>query len=323
MSEGLLFAAAVWCREAAPVAFLILIRSTLALAAGMLFARATWDRRPAWSSPILRATLVCCAVVIALSPLPAGAIRSIWTLPPAEMEASQPVGDLPVRPAIAPMVPSSASPEAFKAVPGSPVQSSEPVVPSRPVVPISAWASLLAAMAWGAVSLWLLGRLLTCRRMLALLYRESPPVGGEPARILAEICHRLGIPRPGLCESSVVRSPFLAGLRRATIYLPVDPEPDESLLRAVLLHELAHLRRRDGAWGLACQVLRAAVPIQPLLWVLARQMERSSEQACDSEVVEAGYTAPTYADCLLRLSEKWAPSEPQLLLAAGVVSFRI
>jgi len=75
--------------------------------------------------------------------------------------------------------------------------------------------------------------------------------------------------------------------------------------------------------GLACQVLRAAVPIQPLLWVLARQMERSSEQACDSEVVEAGLHSPTYADCLLRLSEKWAPSEPQLLLAAGVVSFRI
>ncbi|HET6382867.1 MAG TPA: M56 family metallopeptidase [Armatimonadota bacterium] len=322
MKGHILYAAIAFCQDAGPLALLILIRSTLALALGLLLARAVRDRRPAWTSPVLRATLACCAVVAAVSLLPAGTVRSIWSLPPAEPAALQAAGDLSIDQTAAPAALRQTSPAAVRRPAVSQVPMREPEAPERPVIPVAAWACLLAAAAWVSISLALLARLVASHRVLARLHRDSSPVPREAGRILAELCRALRIAPLELRQSEAVGSPFLAGLRRPTIYLPADPDSDDLLLRAVLRHELAHYRRRDIPWRLACQILWAAIPFQPLLWLLRREMERSSEDACDREVVESGCPAPAYATCLLRLAEKWLPSEPQPLLAAGVVPIR-
>ncbi|MEZ5979186.1 MAG: M56 family metallopeptidase [Planctomycetota bacterium] len=62
----------------------------------------------------------------------------------------------------------------------------------------------------------------------------------------------------------------------------------ESQLRAVLRHELAHLRRRDGAWLRAFAVARAAFPFQPFLGALARLHRRAIEHVADDDVRRRG-----------------------------------
>src|SRR5207302_421895 len=96
-----------------------------------------------------------------------------------------------------------------------------------------------------------------------------------------------------LLRHPAVRAPFLAGLRAPTILLPAvsapgTSEPDATALRSVLAHELAHLARGDCWWNLLGRLACALAWAQPLLWVVCRRLEQSSEEVCDLEVLRQG-----------------------------------
>jgi TonB family protein len=73
-------------------------------------------------------------------------------------------------------------------------------------------------------------------------------------------------------------------------------------LRAVLLHELAHIDRRD-CWTLArAEVALALYWFHPLAWWAAGRMRRERERACDDRVLAAGIAASGYATNLLEVA---------------------
>jgi TonB family protein len=73
-------------------------------------------------------------------------------------------------------------------------------------------------------------------------------------------------------------------------------------LRAVLLHELAHIARHD-CWTLAMAELAVALYwFHPLAWWAASRMRRERERACDDRVLAAGITASGYATDLLEVA---------------------
>jgi TonB family protein len=97
-----------------------------------------------------------------------------------------------------------------------------------------------------------------------------------------------------------VTTPLTCGVLRPLILLPENaPDWDESRLRAVLLHESAHVHRRDCVAKYVAQASRALLWWNPLTWMVAARLNYEQELACDDAVLAAGVSADSYATILL------------------------
>lgn len=97
--------------------------------------------------------------------------------------------------------------------------------------------------------------------------------------------------------------PMATGLVRPMILLPGEfvGWPEEKR-RAVLLHELAHVQRRDCLTHALARVAVALHWFNPLAWVTLRRLRIERESACDDLVLSAGEQASVYADQLLEIA---------------------
>lgn len=97
-----------------------------------------------------------------------------------------------------------------------------------------------------------------------------------------------------------------------------DQWPD-ARIRAVLFHELAHVRRHDWIVQVLASALRAVYWFNPLVWLACSRLRHESERACDDCVVSHGVDAREYADHLLTLARMFngrhAASLPALPMA--------
>ena len=118
---------------------------------------------------------------------------------------------------------------------------------------------------------------------------------------LWEVADRLELATaPRLVRSEDAKMPFACGLLQPTIVLPA--ECDSWTLdrrRAVLLHELAHIRRRDLVGHTVGRFACALYWFHPLVWTAAKRLRSESERACDDLALTCGARASDYAEHLL------------------------
>ena len=95
--------------------------------------------------------------------------------------------------------------------------------------------------------------------------------------------------------------PVAIGARRPAVVLPEGLDPSRA--DAVLLHELAHIRRGDYAWNLARAVVQVVYWPHPLAWLAGRWLAAAREGACDDLCVHALGGPATYRAALLDVAD--------------------
>jgi Zn-dependent protease with chaperone function len=112
--------------------------------------------------------------------------------------------------------------------------------------------------------------------------------------------------RISLCTSEKVQVPTAVGFFRPAVVIPAwllgELSPEE--LNQILLHELAHLRRRDDWTNLAQQIVKALIFFHPAVWWIEKKISLEREMACDDAVLAATAQPRAYAECLAHLAEK-------------------
>lgn len=157
-----------------------------------------------------------------------------------------------------------------------------------------------------AVSAFLLMRLLLAARRLSGLYAGSQPALPEWLEIVDENRRRLGIAGPvRLGVSDAVSVPVTFGWLRPVVLFPrVARGWAEPQVREALIHELAHVRRRDWPIQMIARAACALHWFDPLAWLLRRRLLLEAELACDDQVLRAGAGAEEYAERLVALARE-------------------
>ncbi|MDR3278342.1 MAG: M56 family metallopeptidase [Oscillospiraceae bacterium] len=133
------------------------------------------------------------------------------------------------------------------------------------------------------------------------LKRRNRAANADETALLAALRKNRRVPK--LYRNPLAATPMLIGLFRPALVLP-DRDYTDAQLRAVLLHELTHLRRKDVLvkW---LSVLACAVHwFNPIVWLARRALDRACELSCDEAVI-AGLDAEgkkTYGDTLIAVA---------------------
>lgn len=135
--------------------------------------------------------------------------------------------------------------------------------------------------------LWLAG-------MAALLVHALVSAGKLKKKLATAI-----LLRDNIYESEFVDSPFVFGVVKPNIYLPM--HMDEGTAAHVIAHERAHLARRDHWWKVLGYLVLALHWFNPLVWVAYILFCRDIELACDERVVKGldGAARADYSQALL------------------------
>ena len=171
------------------------------------------------------------------------------------------------------------------------------------------WGSILLGV-WGigsAIRLGIWG--LAASRLRELIAEQGTgraveaPLRSAVNRLGKRLGLRRGPDRIRILDG--LRSPAVTGLFRVQLLLPEDaPGWSPRRLDAVLLHELAHLRRGDLWRDFAFRWVEVLYWWNPLAWLLGRMHRRDREGHCDAMVLGTGHPPTDYARALLAVATR-------------------
>ena len=207
-------------------------------------------------------------------------------IPDPMMSGRSPPAPDALRPAVANDLPTKDSVLAGAPVAGRPSVAVQ-IASRLPVVLASLYFAVVAIFATRLITgLWLTYRLIRQARQMNL-----PAISASPRRSLRFL------------ESELIHVPATVGFLRPVVLLPASwRQWSETKLRAVLAHELAHVRRADWLVITLAELNRAIYWFHPLAWFLRRRLSELAELNCDDAVLEADGDRTQYARHLLEVA---------------------
>ena len=228
--------------------------------------------------------------------------------------------------------------------PGAIDRDNEPAIPSTPgrtqlvsvEIPPAPLAPMTVSISWTVVTaagLLLVASLLLSRTAFAydrMRRIASTAVSADASwrGLVNNVGRELGVTGSVAVRiTDATNVPAVAGVFTPILLIPSDNDAwPLDVRRAVVLHELAHIARRDALGQLASQVACALYWFIPLVWYGARRASAFRERASDDAVIRAGIRPSTYAGSLMALaqsSSRALESEAAMAMAESRIHERI
>jgi uncharacterized protein (TIGR03435 family) len=175
-------------------------------------------------------------------------------------------------------------------------------VPATQNAPWLEWAVGIWLLGASALSVRLMGSWMTAERLRWKLTRPAPL---EWRQSIERLRVRLGIARAvSLRVSAMVQSPVVIGAWRPLILVPVGMLTGlpAAQVEALLVHELAHIRRHDYLVNLLQSVAEALLFYHPAVWWVSSHIRTERERCCDDAAVAAGGDVLEYVNALAELA---------------------
>jgi HEAT repeat protein/beta-lactamase regulating signal transducer with metallopeptidase domain len=271
-------------------------------------------------SAALRHTIWATALLAAIAlPVLGGALPG-WRVPilpapttPEVAVGSAPLPAVPLRQVVAP-TPAPAPPIAGAQRAASAPSQTTPTPGALSEGRSTAdWVGLI----WVTIAAALLGRYAASVAAVHRITRDATPLDDPEWQDALDVAvAELGlIKAPRLVQSAQVTVPFTSGVLRPALVMPAAAAHwSEDRARVVLLHELAHVLRRDCLVQALSHVVCAVYWFNPLVWMAARHLRAERERACDDLVLAAGTRGSDYAQHLLDIAR--SVTAPRLASAA-------
>ena len=112
--------------------------------------------------------------------------------------------------------------------------------------------------------------------------------------------------------------PGVFGIFQPVLYLPpgIADQLDDAQLKAIVAHELCHIRRRDNLTAVLHMLVEAVFWFHPLVWWIGTRLVDERERACDEEVVLRGSDPEVYAESILKICKLYL--ESPLVCVSGI-----
>ena len=119
--------------------------------------------------------------------------------------------------------------------------------------------------------------------------------------------------------SEKIDSPQIMGWIKPIILLPLSAinQLSPAQVEAILIHELAHIKRNDYLFNWVVSVLETLFFFNPFVKLFISIIREEREHACDDWVLQFPFTPSEYAEALLLLEQKRSSRSFSLVLAAG------
>jgi beta-lactamase regulating signal transducer with metallopeptidase domain len=215
------------------------------------------------------------------------------------------------------------------------------IAPNYAAVALAGWAPGLAppSLSGGAswlewfVFAWLAGVTGLSLRMLGgwlllerLRRREIRPLPDALMARCRALQRRLALARPvRFVQSALVPVPAVIGWFRPAVLIPVSAiaglSPQQ--LDAIILHELAHIRRLDAFANLFQILIEILLFYHPAIWWVSRRIRAEREHCCDDVAVSIAGDALGYARALTLLEARRALPSMALAATGGALTWRV
>jgi bla regulator protein blaR1 len=164
---------------------------------------------------------------------------------------------------------------------------------------------LLIAVVWlcGFVALLILWSV-RWRRVVAAMQRSTPMNQGREVVVLRHL-EKIGVvrgPMTLMLSQDSALEPGIFGIFRPVLLWPakISEHLEDSHLKAILAHEVAHVRRRDNLAAALHMTVEAIFWFHPMVWWLGARLVEERELACDEEVLQLGNPPSVYAESILK-----------------------
>lgn len=180
---------------------------------------------------------------------------------------------------------------------------------------------------------WMFGVVLTAfyriygfSKVRSLVRQAQRVVQSSWEKKIKEMMRKIGIKRAvTILQSPDVETPAIIGILKPVLLIPVSffTGFESACIEAILLHELAHIKRFDYLVNIIQLIVETFGFFHPAVWWISGRMRRERENCCDDFAVEILGDKLIYAKSLVQLEEMRQNPSPVVAANGSSLLYRI